>query len=872
MRRPWMNSPLRVGAMGWRGGGYWYRSLREPVQFQSAVQTLAASGHRIFIEVSPHPVLTTAVEDTLTGTSASIIAATSSSPSPTRSSLTSSSLTSSSSSSAAGAGAGAGSGVVVTGTLRRDDGGLGRLAASLAQVWVAGGGVDWSRWFPGPRSRVDLPTYAFQRRRYWPGRPAVGGDPAGLGLGGGGHPLLGAAVELPGTGGVVLTGRLSLATHPWLADHQVAGTVLLPGAAFAELVVRAGDEAGCGLVEELVLQAPLVLPARGGVQVRVSVSGPSDDGRRTAEVHSRGDDAGAGEPWTLHGAGTLTAGPAPVPSFDLAAWPPPGAEPADVAGLYDVLAGRGLAYGPAFRGLVAGWRRGEEVFAEAALPEAVPADSYGLHPALLDAALHAIALGSFAGNSGEGPMLPFAWSGVALHAAGAAAVRVRLAPTAGGITVQVADPAGMPVASVESLAIRPADPAALTAAGGGQQWLFSVDWQPHDMAAVPGGAGSEIVVLGDGGLATLPEAPAVVVAACPAPDGPVPAAVRTAVDDVLDLVQAWVAEDRFAGSQLGIVARGAGAARAGEAAADLAGAAVWGLVASAQAEHPGQVMLADTDTGLDERVLTLIGDAASAGEPRLAIRGGQGLVPRLARAGRQDVLAGPAGRGWRGGGTGPGGTGALGALTALHLVIAHHVRHLIRVSRRGGAAPGAAALAADLARRGARVTVAACDVGERQALEGLLASIPAEHALTGVVHAAGVLDDALVGSLSAERADGVLAAKADAAWYLHELTRDLDLGMFVLFSSAAGVLGSPGQGSYAAANAFLDALAGYRQARGLAGVSVAWGLWEAASEMVGQLAARVVARGVRALPSAKAQALLDAALERGQPTGVAGPL
>ena len=438
----------------------------------------------------------------------------------------------------------------MTGTLRRDDGGLGRLAFSLAQVWVAGGGVDWSRWFPGPRGRVDLPTYAFQRQRYWPGRPAVGGDPAGLGLAAAGHPLLGAAVELPGTGGVVLTGRLSLATQPWLADHRVGGIVLLPGAAFAELVVRAGDEAGCGLVEELVLQVPLVLPARGGVQVRVSVSGPSDDGRRTVEVHSRGDEAGAGGRWTCHAAGALTAGPAPLPSFDLAAWPPPGAERADAAGIYDVLAGRGLGYGPAFRGLVAAWRRGQEVFAEAELPEAVPADGYGLHPALLDAALHAVGLGSFAGTGGDGPVLPFALTGVALHAAGAAAVRVRLAPAAGGIAVQLADPAGMPVASVESLAIRPADQAALTAAGGGQQWLFSVDWQPHEVAAVPGGPGPGVVVLGEDGLATLPEVPAVVVAACPAPDGPVPAAVRTAVDEVLGLVQAWVADDRFAGSRL----------------------------------------------------------------------------------------------------------------------------------------------------------------------------------------------------------------------------------------------------------------------------------------------------------------------------------
>ena len=290
-------------------GGYWYRSLREPVQFHRAVQTLAASGHRIFIEVSPHPVLTPAIEETLTGTSTSIAPTHSPTHSPSSSTGASSAASSSASSasssaaafsSGAGAGAGAGTGgVVVTGTLRRDDGGLGRLAFSLAQVWVAGGGVDWSRWFPGRRGRVDLPTYAFQRRRYWPGRPAVGGDPAGLGLAAAGHPLLGAAVELPGTGGVVLTGRLSLATQPWLADHRVAGTVLLPGAAFAELAVRAADEAECGLVEELVLQAPLVLPARGGVQVRVSVTGPSDDGRRTVEVHSRGDEAGAGEPWTL---------------------------------------------------------------------------------------------------------------------------------------------------------------------------------------------------------------------------------------------------------------------------------------------------------------------------------------------------------------------------------------------------------------------------------------------------------------------------------------------------------------------------------------------------------------------------------------------
>ena len=319
----------------------------------------------------------------------------------------------------------------------------------------------------------------------------------------------------------------------------------------------------------------------------------------------------------------------------------------DVGGVYEALAGRGLGYGPAFRGLTAAWRRGEEVFAEAALPEAVPVDNCGLHPALLDAALHAIGLGSFVGTGGEGPVLPFAFTGLALHAAGAAAVRVRLAPVAGGIAVELADPAGMPVASVDCLAVRPAGPAAL-AATGGQQWLFEVDWQPHEVSAAAGGAGPEVVVLGDSGLAALQEVPAVVVAACPAAgDDRVPAAVRSAVDDVLGLVQRWAADDRFAGSRLVVVTRGAVAALAGEVVADLAGAAVWGLVASAQAEHPGQLVLADTDAGLDERVLALIAAAAGDGEPRLAVRAGQVLVPRLARAGQQDVLALPPGRDWR---------------------------------------------------------------------------------------------------------------------------------------------------------------------------------------------------------------------------------
>ena len=423
-------------------------------------------------------------------------------------------------------------------------------------------------------------------------------------------------MELP-DGGLVLTGRLSLADHPWLADHVITGRAVLPGAALAELAVAAGDQAGCAMAEELILHTPLVIPATGALTLRVTITGPAGGGQRTADIFSR---ASHDATWTRNATAALTPDAAPA-GFDLAAWPPPAAEPVDVAGFYDRLPQQSVQYGPAFRGLKAAWRRGQDVFAEVSLPEGVPAGSYGLHPALLDAALHPIGLQPPAGSDGDGPMLPFAWSGVVLHASGATTLRVHITPTAPGTyRLHAADPAGNPVATITSLALRPIDPTTLTRPNG-LEWLFDMHWQPYE---VPGGAGLGVVVLGEGGLAGLGEVPPVVVAAClAAGDDGVPAGVRAAVDEVLGLVQAWVADDRFAGSRLVIVTRGAVAALPGEVMADLAGAAAWGLVASAQAEHPGQVVLADADAGLDERVLALIAAAAGVGEPRLAYAGGR---------------------------------------------------------------------------------------------------------------------------------------------------------------------------------------------------------------------------------------------------------
>ncbi|WP_244190822.1 polyketide synthase dehydratase domain-containing protein, partial [Streptomyces caeruleatus] len=253
----------------------------------------------------------------------------------------------------------------MTGTLRRGENESEQLLTAVARLHTHGVPVDWSA-IVGRNSAIDLPTYAFQRERYWPRPRAVAGDVRGAGLTSLGHPLLGAAVELAGGEGVVFTSRLSLASHAWLADHTAQGVVLLAGTAFVELVVRAGDEVGCGVLEELALERPLVLPERGAVQVQVVLDALEESGRRAVSVYSRPEEE---TDWTRHASGTLSASVAPVPVWQETAWPPPGAEPVPVDGFYEAMAETGYGYGPSFQGLQTAWRRGEEVFAEVRLSD-----------------------------------------------------------------------------------------------------------------------------------------------------------------------------------------------------------------------------------------------------------------------------------------------------------------------------------------------------------------------------------------------------------------------------------------------------------------------------------------------------------------------
>ncbi|MBZ6478207.1 acyltransferase domain-containing protein, partial [Streptomyces griseocarneus] len=506
---------------------YWVRHVRQAVRFADALGTLAAEGVGTCLEIGPGGVLTALAQS-----------------------------------------------LAAVPALRGDRSEDVALMRAMAQLHVHGTAVDWPAVFAGRGARrVDLPTYAFQRERYWLDAPAVSGDVASVGQAAAAHGLLGAAVSLPDEGGVLLTGRLSPATHLWLGDHAVSGVVLLPGTAFLEMAVRAGDEVGWGRVEELTLATPLVLPEQGAVQIRVAVGAEDEAARRTVKIYSRaeGDDA-VDAPWTCHATGAVAealAAERTETAADLREWPPAGAEAVETDGCYEQLAAAGFGYGPVFQGLRGAWRRGEELFAEVALPEQTSAAGFALHPALLDSALHALGVSGFLADGHEG-RLPFAWSGVSVYATEAATLRVRLTRAGrDAVALSIADEAGMPVATVDDLTLRPITAAQLTAAQGArQESLYRVEWVRR---AVSGGVADEAV------------------------PGDVVVGPGADVYAVLGLVQEWLAGERSGDARLVVVTRGAVAVDAGAGGVDPWRAAVWGLVRSAQSENPGRFVLVDVD-------------------------------------------------------------------------------------------------------------------------------------------------------------------------------------------------------------------------------------------------------------------------------------
>ncbi|MFD7845657.1 SDR family NAD(P)-dependent oxidoreductase [Nocardia sp. NPDC059764] len=1147
---------------------YWVRQLRDPVRFMSGADYLGRRGDiGYFLEIGPGTALSAMVRETLPGTAEDPSAP------------------------------------AVVPMLRPTRDADAAFVTAVAEAFVLGMEVDWQAAFAesGAR-RVGLPTYAFQRKTFWLDQRA---NAVAAGSWSAGHPLLDTVVSPAQRGGLLLSGRLSLRTHPWLAGHRLAGATLLPGTAFVELALHAGGLVDAPELAELILQAPLVLPDSDAVELQVVVDDAAGSHTRPVSVFSRPQRSGHGSnaAWVCHAVGELrSSGAGFSVAADSSAWPPVGATAMRLDDVYGDLAAAGYEYGPAFQGLKSVWRRGDETFAEVSLPEQAreQARGFGIHPALLDSALHALlvtgALG--AGQDTAEIRLPFAWADVSLAAVGATALRVRLRlGAADRIELEVSDPAGRPVARVGALTVRGVASESFGVAARrspGDDSLFTTGWLDgsDSEAVVP--QGEWTTEPDDNGLP--PERYAVdgreyMVVRCffPGVDADGGSGVRAGVCEVLGRLRSLLREQS---ASIVVVTSGAVSAHRVEDVRDLVGAAVWGLVRSAQNEHPGQILLVDAGDRTDYRA-AVAAAVARRGETQLAVRGGALLVPRLtpvaadvlgsaelvtadgdwrlATRGRgtlhgdnmvvvpqdsakaelgpgqvrvglraaglnfRDVLivlemypvpntpVGSEGAGvvlevaddvvdlrpgdrvmgifagigttvvadqrmmvripgelsfeeaagvpvvfatalyalrdlasaspgdtvlvhaatggvgmaavqlarhwgldlyvtasvpkWnvlrdqgfaddrigdtrsvdfaaeflrstggagvdvvlnslagdkidaslellcRGGRfiemgvtdtrdpeliaarypgveyrrfllteAGPdrihemlvelaelfgngvlrpvpvtvwdarqapeacrhlsqarhvgkqvlalparanpagtvlisGGTGGLGGLLARHLVAERGVRRLLLTSRRGPAAPGAGELVSELSALGARAAVVACDMSDRDAVRALVAGIDPAHPLRAVVHVAGVVDDAVFSAQTPGHVERALLPKVDAAWNLHEATRELPLDAFVMYSSVAGVLGSPGQSNYAAANAFLDGLAQHRQRSGLPGTSLAWGFWERATGITGHLRAvdleRMRRSGFAPISDIEGLAMFDAALATG---------
>ncbi|MET8579212.1 type I polyketide synthase, partial [Streptomyces sp. NPDC005012] len=576
-------------------GDYWCRNLRQPVRFDRALDKLLDDGHTVFVEMSAHPVLAMPLTD-----------------------------------------AGAERGGIVVGSLSRRDGGPAQLLRNLGLLHVQGHDLDWDKVLGAGTGGglVALPTYAFQREHFWIETAKPSGDVRTVGLEVSDHPWLGAALGLADGEGHLLTGRLSLTDQPWLGEHAAFGTVLVPGTGLLELALTAGHHVGAERVSELTLLEPLVLPEDGAVRLQVVVGAPNNEGNRPITLYSRTEDASDDTPWCTHATGELSETTNSTDGFEeLAQWPVPGTEAVDLEGFYDAFEARGLHYGPAFQGLTELWRKGTTAYGLVRLPEGLKTDGFGIHPALLDTALHTL-MGARQEEGDERPVfLPFEWNDVELHATAATELRVRiqLDPASDeDLSLTVTDGTGQPVLHTRNLRIRRGT-AEQVRVGGSVEHVYRVEFRAV-RAGEEGPERDTWVLGGDGALARaldarpvadldgLTEAPERIVVDATTPTTTDALAVTAAA---LQTAQHLLADERLEHTELVWITRGA--VDAGDGVQDLVHAPLWGLIRAARAEHPDRtIRLIDLDTPDDAEPAL-----ATTAEPELVVRDGEVRAARL---------------------------------------------------------------------------------------------------------------------------------------------------------------------------------------------------------------------------------------------------
>lgn len=768
---------------------------------------------------------------------------------------------------------------------------------ALGRLHVGGTSVDFSALLRSLQPQLaDLPRYPFQRIRCWIDAPPRSHASGASGLTSLPHPLLSTAISLSDQDAYLFSGQLAASSSPWLLDHAIYSVPIFPGTGFLDAALSAARALDLSAVAELTLSAPLSPSESSPVQLQVLVHPPDAQGVRSFAISSRAVAAPLKSPWTQHGTGFLSSAAASPPPAAPPTWPPAGAAAVDISGLYDAFSRRGLGYGPAYQGLRAVYQVADAVYVEAKLPEPQRGDGvrYAVHPALLDTTLHGLAA-VLSDEAEEHAVMLVAWQGVRVFSLGALTLRARLdrpLPQQSELfsTSLVAwDDRGQLVLVVEQVMLKRVRVSQLSAARW-RQSLYGVQWaQVAATPMLPAPNGTWVLGCSSQHMRALAAvdlddvgaldqhlragpAPARLIVDATEPAMPsAPAAAHARIHRLLPLLQSLLRDDRLTSVVLLVVTRNGMSVGPQDAAPALDQAPLWGLLRCARHEH------------IDRRLRILDIDAASSTEqiaaalredtqPELALRAGVLYAPRLAPL-AAELSAQPAASSLSRLAQGTvlitGGTGELATILCRHLVIARGARHVVLASRRGMQADGAADLVRELSAHGASVRVVACDVADARELSALLSTIPATTPLRAVFHCAAVLDDAPLSALSVERFLRVLAPKLDAAWHLHELCRSLDLDAFVLFSSAASILGPPGQANYAAANAALDALAIARRQQGLPAQSLAWGPWQSQGQgLTAKLATAQIERqrshGIDLLSPDEGLALLDAALARSE--------